>query len=129
MASAVQNAGDLAITQAMGPSLMSRFVRKPEGQTADKAAKDFEGMFMAQMLQPMFNTVGVDKLFGGGHGEEAMRGFLIQEYGKALAKNSHFGIAEAVQSEMQRVQDKKTAANQTSGNAANGAVNAVRSLQ
>ena len=63
-------------------------------------------MFMAQMLQPMFNTVGVNKLFGGGHGEEAMRGFLVQEYGKTIAKGTHFGIAEAVRTEMQRAQQK-----------------------
>jgi flagellar protein FlgJ len=124
MGAAIQSAGDLAITQAMGPSAMSRFARRPEGQTVSQAAKDFEGMFMAQMLQPMFNTVGVDKLFGGGHGEEAMRGFLVQEYGKALARSSHFGIAEAVQTEMQRVQQQK----QNSANLppnVKGAINAV----
>ena len=35
----------------------------------DAAAKDFESMFMAQMLQPMMEGLNVDGLFGGGHGE------------------------------------------------------------
>jgi peptidoglycan hydrolase FlgJ len=123
MSGAIQSAGDLAITQATSPSLMGRLARSNGGQTVDKAAKDFEGMFMAQMLQPMFDTVGVDPLFGGGHGEEAMRGFLVQEYGKALAKSSHFGIADSVRAEMQRVQQRKTAANPTPDN--KGVMNAA----
>jgi peptidoglycan hydrolase FlgJ len=128
MNTAIQSAGDLAITQAMGPSAMSRFARHGQGKTASDAAKDFEGMFMAQMLQPMFDTVGVNKLFGGGHGEEAMRGFLVQEYGKALAKTSDFGIAKAVQAEMEQKQNAANAkANPTLS--LNGAANAVGSAQ
>jgi len=127
MSNAIQSAGDLAITQAMGPSLASRFASKNASQNVDQASKDFEGMFMAQMLQPMFDTVGVDPIFGGGHGEEAMRGFLVQEYGKALSKNSHFGIAESVRAEMLRAQQKQNTSNSTSGN--NGATNVVGAIQ
>jgi flagellar protein FlgJ len=128
MSAAIQSAGDLAITQAMSPSVMSRFAHKPQGQTTNQAAKDFEGMFMAQMLQPMFDTVGVNKLFGGGHGEEAMRGFLIQEYGKALAKTSNFGIADAVQKEME-LKQKAADAKSNSSLKMNGATNAIGSAQ
>jgi len=52
----------------------------------DKTAQDFEAMFATQMLQPMFETVQVDGTFGGGHGEEVMRSFMMQEYGKIIAK-------------------------------------------
>jgi Rod binding domain-containing protein len=121
--SAIQSAGDLAVTQALKPSssLMNRFAHRNGPQSVDKASKDFEGMFMSQMLQPMFETVPVDPLFGGGHGEEVMRGFLVQEYGKVLAKGSHFGIADAVGAEMNRAQQKmaaKTAQNKGGTNAA-----------
>jgi len=126
MNTAIQSAGDLAITQAMGPSAMNRFARNPQAQTANKAAKDFEGMFMAQMLQPMFDTVGVNQLFGGGHGEEAMRGFLIQEYGKEISKSGHFGIAEAVEAEMQRRQQQKQNPKNSTANT-DGAMNAIGS--
>jgi len=112
MSNAVQTAGDLAATPTPNPA-MNRFAHKYKGQSADQAASDFEGMFMSQMLQPMFNTVGVDKLFGGGHGEEMMRGFLVQEYGKALAKSSHFGIADAVRNELQQTQQKVNAKTST----------------
>lgn len=109
MTSATQTAVDFSAQQAAGTSLMSRFARHPQQQTADQAANDFEGMFMAQMLQPIFDTVGVDPIFGGGHGEEMMRGFLVQEYGKIVAKNSHLGIAAAVRGEMQNLQQKANA--------------------
>ena len=105
MNSATQTAGDLAASQ----NLMNRFARRPPQKSTDQAAKEFEGMFMTQMLQPIFDTVGVDPLFGGGHGEEMMRGFLVQEYGKIVAQNSHLGIADAVSDEMKRDQDKVNA--------------------
>lgn len=113
MNGAAQNAGTLAASQSSGLSLVNRFARKPVQQTTDQAAGDFEGMFMSQMLQPMFDTVGVDPIFGGGHGEEAMRGFLVQEYGKILAKGSHLGIAAAVQHQMIQTQQKVNAKTST----------------
>jgi peptidoglycan hydrolase FlgJ len=130
MTSAIQSAGDLAITQATGPSIMNRMARRNPTQNVDQAAKGFEGMFMAQMLQPMFDTGSVNPIFGGGHGEEAMRGFLVQEYGKAIAKSSHFGIADAVRTEMMKAQQKSSGANSppTTANI-NGAINAVGSVQ
>jgi hypothetical protein len=62
-------------------------------------------MFATQMLQPMFEGIDVDKTFGGGHGEEVMRSFLVQEYGKAMAGSMHLGIADAVKKAMIRAQD------------------------
>jgi Rod binding domain-containing protein len=101
MVSGVQNIGDLAVTQSFTSRVGGRL-----GSSAniDKAAQDFEGMFMSQMLQPMFEGLGVDPVFGGGHGEEIMRSFLVQEYGKIAAKNGHYGIAAAVKNEMIKAQ-------------------------
>jgi Rod binding domain-containing protein len=73
--------------------------------TIDKSAQDFEAMFATQMLQPMFEGVGVDPTFGGGHGEEVMKSFMLQEYGKIIAKTGKLGIAHQVKSEMLRIQE------------------------
>ncbi len=115
MDGAVQSMGDLALGQAMAAA------PKPAGKSIDKVASDFEGMFMTQMLQPMFETVGVDKVFGGGHGEEVMRSFLVQEYGKVAAKAGHFGIAAAVKNELIRTQAKMNARNAQPEGVANAA--------
>lgn len=84
--------------------------QKKNATSIDKASKDFEAMFMAQMLQPMFESVEVNGIFGGGHGEEVMRGMMVQEYGKSLAANSNSKISDAVKSEMIRVQARTTGA-------------------
>lgn len=71
----------------------------------NKNASEFENMFVTQMLQPMFEGIKVDPLFGGGHGEEIMRSFLLEEYGKALAPRLNLGIADAVKRTMLRSQE------------------------
>jgi Rod binding domain-containing protein len=125
MNSATQTAGDLAVSQ----NLMSRFASRSPQKSIDQAAMEFEGMFMTQMLQPMFDTVSVDPLFGGGHGEEMMRGFLVQEYGKIVAQNSHLGITDAVRGEMQHIQDKQNKANAKTATQQYGAAYAAGQIQ
>ncbi|MDD3371205.1 MAG: rod-binding protein [Alphaproteobacteria bacterium] len=72
----------------------------------DAAAQDFEAMFATQLLKPMFDTVPVNSMFGGGNGEEVMRSFLLQEYGKLIAKTGALGIAPQVKAEMIRAQEQ-----------------------
>jgi Rod binding domain-containing protein len=69
------------------------------------AAQDFEAMFATQLLKPMFDTIPVNGVFGGGHGEEIMRTFMLQEYGKMIAKTGCLGIAPQVKREMLRAQE------------------------
>ena len=63
----------------------------------------------------MFDSVPVDSTFGGGHGEEVMRSFLVQEYGKIMAKSGTVHIAAAVKNEMIHAQNVANAAKQTGG--------------
>lgn len=70
------------------------------------AAKDFEAVFMSQMLKPMWAGVETDPVFGGGAGEDVMRDMLIQEYGKSMAEADHYGLADAVMKEMISLQEK-----------------------
>jgi len=103
MDSVIQGATDLAMSQASVPTNAGRITGRA-GSNVDKTASDFESMFMSQMLQPMFEGMPVDSTFGGGHGEELMRNLLVQEYGKIASKNGHFGIADAVKTQMMRAQ-------------------------
>ncbi len=74
----------------------------------EKAANEFEEVFMGQMLKPMWEGLETDPVFGGGTGEDVMRDMLIQEHGKSIAASSNWGIAEAVLSEMIRLQEQAT---------------------
>ena len=84
----------------------------------DQAAKEFEAMFATQLLKPMFDTVKVNSSFGGGNGEEVMRSFLMQEYGKIIAESGRLGIASQVKTEMIRAQEAAQARGLRGGAAA-----------
>ncbi|OIN87275.1 MAG: hypothetical protein AUJ12_02610 [Alphaproteobacteria bacterium CG1_02_46_17] len=71
-----------------------------------QAAKDFEAVFVSEMIKPMFETIGVDETFGGGKGEEVFRGLLVQEYGKIISNQGGIGIASAVQGELLKSQER-----------------------
>ncbi|MDI9409014.1 MAG: rod-binding protein [Candidatus Pacebacteria bacterium] len=63
-----------------------------------RVAQDFEAMFMAEMLQPMFEGVGkTDGMFGGGHGEAVFKTLMVQEYGKIMANRGGLGIAKQLE--------------------------------
>lgn len=70
------------------------------------AAKEFESVFISEMLKPMFETIDVDETFGGGKGEEVFRGLLVQEYGKILSNQGGVGIADSIQAELIKTQEQ-----------------------
>jgi len=72
-------------------SLTQKPVATPKDE---KAAKDFESMFVSEMLNHMFEGVGVDPIFGGGTGEEMFRSMMVQEYGRKMSEGHGIGIAD-----------------------------------
>jgi flagellar protein FlgJ len=72
-----------------------------------KTAEDFEAFFVTQSFESMFAGMNSASLFGGGQGEAVFRSLLLQEYGKAAARAGGFGVADAVQREMIRLQETK----------------------
>jgi peptidoglycan hydrolase FlgJ len=71
--------------------------------SAHKAGKDFEAMFVGQMLESMFAGLGKTALFGGGQAETTWRGFMLQEYGKAIAETGSFGIGRMVEADVAKL--------------------------
>jgi Rod binding domain-containing protein len=71
---------------------------------AERVAKQFEAMFVGQMLAPMFAGLSTDGLGGGGSGEAAFRPMLIDKYAEALTKQGGFGISDAVLKEILHMQ-------------------------
>ncbi len=70
-----------------------------------KAAEEFEAVFVAQMLAPMFETIESDTMFGGGPGEDIYRSMMVEEYGKAIARSGGVGIADSVARELLSIQE------------------------
>ena len=69
---------------------------------AKKVAREFEAMFVAMMMKSMRETVGKDKLTGGGHGEETFRSLLDQEYASAAAASGSLGLAAMIEKQLTR---------------------------
>lgn len=60
------------------------------------AAREFEAVFISQMVKPMFEGIETDGMFGGGKGEEVFRGLMIEQYGKEIADRDITGIQTQV---------------------------------
>jgi Rod binding domain-containing protein len=100
---------DAAVNQARIARLQQQAAatRHADPQRAREAAVKFEGMFLAQLLRPMFDTIEVDPTFGGGNAERMWRSLMVDEYGKAIARAGGIGLADAVQREILMMQEVK----------------------
>lgn len=79
-------------------------------QQAKKVSQDFEALFVGMMMKSMRETLGKDKLTGGGHGEEVFRSMLDQEYAAASVKqNGGLGLAKMIEKDIIRQESRKIA--------------------
>lgn len=110
-------AGDLSIQAET--AMLSAQNRKPQMPKPPanasiaklrEVSQDFEAVFLAQMLQPMFANLGAEKPFGGGLSEGMWRSKQVEEYGKAIVKNGGIGLADAVFREMLKMQESNKGA-------------------
>lgn len=72
-----------------------------------QSAKDFEALFLSQMVSHMFEGIGTDPVFGGGHGEKMFRTLLTQEYGRLMAEGNGVGISGQIQEMMLKIQEQQ----------------------
>lgn len=76
-----------------------------------KAAQDFEGMTIGELLKPMFDTVDSSAgPFGGGPAEQTWRPMLVAEIGKEMERHGGLGLAVPVFNQMLRAQEHGSAA-------------------
>lgn len=78
--------------------------QQAEQDEVRRVAEEFEAVFLAQMLAPMFEGLQTDGLGGGGMGEEIFRPMLIERYAEALSRAGGVGIADSVVRELIRLQ-------------------------
>lgn len=83
----------------------SHGLSKVQEAKIDQSAKDFEAMFMTQMLNHMFSSVKMEGPFTGGRAEEIWRSFMINEYGKTIADAGGIGIASHVKQHLISLQE------------------------
>jgi Rod binding domain-containing protein len=69
-----------------------------------RVAQEFEAVFVAEMLAPMFESLDTDGLGGGGMGERMFRPMLVERYAQAIAKAGGVGVADYNIAELNRMQ-------------------------
>lgn len=119
MASPLSPDATLALMQAgqadsgQSAKALKDAAKSREMEKIDQTAEDFEAVFIAEMMKPMFEGISTEAPFGGGKGEEVFRGMLLQEYGKIVAHTGGIGLADSVKEKMIQLQEQ----------ADNGAIN------
>ena len=94
-------------TQAKAENLAKQAMSSQDKKDAqlEAAAKDFEAVFITEMMKPMFAGIKTDSKFGGGKGEEIFRGIMLQEYGKMISETGQIGIADSIKAELIQMQE------------------------
>ena len=72
----------------------------PFAAKAEAAAKDYEGVFIAQFLGSMFSGIKSDGITGGGQGEEMFRSLMVDQFSKNIVQRGGFGIADHMKAEL-----------------------------
>lgn len=104
------NAADKAHALRRSAASGAGGVTEKQRLQAKKVSQDFEALFVGMMMKSMRETVGKDKLTGGGHGEEVYRSLLDQEYANAAVKRGGgLGLAKVLEKDIIR-QESRTAA-------------------
>ena len=73
----------------------------------DEVAKDFEAVFITQMMEHMFEGVEPDPLTGGGQSEQVFRSLMLDQYGRQISRAGGIGVAAQVKQELLKLQEVK----------------------
>lgn len=88
------------------PLLAARHSPFASDAKALKASRDFEAMFLEQMLERVFASGGDEGPLGdNGTGGAVYRSMLVKEYAGQMTKSGGVGVADAVYREMLRLQE------------------------
>lgn len=74
---------------------------RQDGAKLKKALKDFEAVFMGQILKEMRKTIPKGGLFASGPQENMMRDLLDEQWARELASGPGMGLAESLYRQMQ----------------------------
>jgi flagellar protein FlgJ len=83
----------------------SRQAAGMSGAQIDKAAQEYEAMFLSQMLGHMLKPTNLPEPFGGGHAEEMFHSLLVDEYARVMSESGGIGIASHVKRELLSMQE------------------------
>lgn len=95
-------------TIANNASLITAIAKPQKTTNADVAretAQEFESVFIAQMLEPMFQGLETDGPFGGGPSEAMFRSMQNEQIAGEIARSGGIGIADAIYRQILELQE------------------------
>ncbi len=90
-------------SQGIIPKLQG--VKGMDPQKAEATARDFESLFISQMVEQMFGESIGSEAFGTEDTDEVYKGLMVQEYGKMITQSGGIGIADYVKRELLKQQE------------------------
>lgn len=101
-------AGDVILTNSQ--NITPKFavlgaLKKMTPERAEEVAKDFESLFVSQMVEHMFGDSVGDEAFGSSDTDEVYKGLMVQEYGKMIVSAGGIGIASNIKQELLKQQE------------------------
>jgi peptidoglycan hydrolase FlgJ len=103
-------AAKLALGVAASAAGAIKNALSPQQEKIAKTAKDFESMFLENMMQQVFpQEVGEGPAGENGTGGQIYRGMMVNEMAKQVAKSGGVGIAESVYRQMLQMQERSNA--------------------
>ena len=98
---------DLSLSSALAAAKPAATAAQPKTAAGiDKAAKDFEAVFINEMMSSMFSEVKTDGPFSGGPGADMFRSMMVDQYSKSIASQGGLGLGPAIKREMLSLQEK-----------------------
>lgn len=74
----------------------------------EKAAQDYEAVFLSEMLNHMFKDVSFDPMNGEkSSAQDVYKSHLVQEYGKVLASQGGIGLADHLKDQLIDLQTRQ----------------------
>ena len=103
-AMAAYSAGGYSATSYNAASSLSPLSVR-DNSNVDSVAKEFESVFLSQMMQYMFAGEDANSYFGSGTAGDIYKSYLMNEYGKSIANSGGIGIADTVKQELLKLQE------------------------
>jgi peptidoglycan hydrolase FlgJ len=103
-------AAKLALGVAASAAGAIKNALSPQQAKTEKTAKDFESMFLENMLAQVFpQETGEGPLGENGTGGQIYRGMMVNELAKQVAKSGGVGISDTVYRQMLQMQERSNA--------------------
>ena len=86
-------------TTATGPVANGPAPARAPAEDKAKAAREFEQVFLAEMLKHA--GLGKTSAFGGGIGEDQFQSFLVNEQARAMTEAGGIGLARVIEAALE----------------------------